>query len=154
MMTIEELESKVQLLNDELVKLQAYTTKVNEIPNITKMNVALYLRDFIIAFDMTNAALSTIIELNVKVESMLDNAESISFLENASVYLASKGMKENVESHKQYVNMDQHVIRVKDLLSRTEALISFLKNKLEVFRFSHDAAKKCGFAWQSPFEGS
>ena len=113
------------------------------------------MRDFINAIDITNLMLMNIIKLDADAKSALQTAESVAYLDKASEYLIEKNIKASDGSKKMYVNIDEDVLKAKETKAKTEALVAFLKNKLQIFRFCHDDVKKIGYADQqmTGFEG-
>lgn len=103
---------------------------------------ASYLRDFIEGQDIAGQLLAKSVQADIKAKARLEQAEAIAYLDRASDYLASKGIKDSTESRKRYVDIDEDVIAAKDHKAKTEALVSLMKNKLSVLRQAHDDLKK------------
>jgi len=144
-----------RLVSIDVTKLVEYTKKIKEIGTINKMMAPVYLRDFIIAYDVTNSMLSQAIRFDLETAAALDTARSIAYLDKAGDYLKTKGIKESSEARKQYVDIDETVIRAANTRAKTQALVSFLKNKMQEFRLAHDDVKKIAYGEQymSPDEG-
>jgi len=147
-------------INDSLRKIDItclvrYSNKIRDIGSLSKMQASTYMQDFISAIDMTNLMLMNAIKLDLDAKSILSTTESIAYLDRASDYLKSKEIRDSDSAKKMYVNIDPDVVSAKDTKARTEALVAFLKNKLQVFRFCHDDVKKIGYADQqmTNFEG-
>lgn len=154
------IENALQRVEDRLgvidvTKLVEYTKKIKDIGTINKMMAPVYLRDFILAYDVTNSMLSQAIRCDLEAASATDTAKSIAYLDKAGDYLKLKNIKESSEARKQYVDIDENVIRATNTRAKTQALVSFLKNKLQEFRLAHDDVKKIAYGEQymSPDEG-
>jgi hypothetical protein len=132
-----------------------YKRKINDLANIKKIEAPAYLRDFIIAYDVTSILFAKSIEYELEAKTLLEYAEAIAYLDKATEYLNSKSIKETNEARKQYVNIDVDVIKAKGLKGRTEAIVVLLKNKLIEFRLAHDDVKKITYdePYQTPYEG-
>lgn len=139
----------------DVTQLAVYLGKVREIASINKMMGATYLRDFIEGQDVAGALLAKAVQADIKAKSKLEQAEAIAYLDHASDYLASKGIKDSSEARKRYVDIDEGVIAAKDNKAKTEALVSLMKNKLSVLRQAHDDLKKIlyGDSHMTNFEG-
>lgn len=139
----------------DVTKLVEYTRKIKDIGALNNMMAPTYLRDFIMAQDHTSSLLSMAIRCDVEAQSALDTAKSIAYLDNAGEYLEKKGIKDTAEARKQYIDLDEDVIKAKDLKAKTAALVTFLKNKYQSFRQAHDDIKKTAYGdqYQTPNEG-
>jgi hypothetical protein len=144
-----------QLPSLDVTSLARYLEKVKEIASISKMMGAVYLKDFIEGQDVAGALLARAVQADIKAKARLEQAEAIAYLDKASDYLQSKGVKDSSEARKRYVDVDEDVIAAKDQKAKTEALVSLLKNKLSILRQAHDDLKKIlyGDNYQTPFEG-
>lgn len=150
---LERLEKIFQEVDvTELVK---YEQKVKDIGSFNVVLASHYLRDFILAIDVTNNMLRSAILVQNKAKAFLDEAKSIAYLDNANTYLASIGAKDTVDARKAYVDRDKDVVRAKDLYAQAEALVTLLNNKLWAFRYAHDDVKKISYGDQklTSFEG-
>ena len=145
----------VSLKSIDVTSLVKYTNKIKEIGGLSKIQASSFMQDFINAIDITNVMLMSAIRLDLDAKSALSTAEAIAYLDKASDYLKTKGIKETADARKMYVNIDSDVLLAKDMKARTEAIVVFLKNKLQVFRYCHDDVKKIGYADQgmTGFEG-
>jgi hypothetical protein len=114
-----------------------------------------YMRDFILAYDVTNTMLSRAIRADLEAASAVDTARSIAYLDKAGDYLKLKNIKDSSEARKQYIEIDSDVQRANNLRAKTQAMVSFLKNKMQEFRLAHDDVKKIAYGDQylSPEEG-
>lgn len=146
---------KEQMLSLDVTKIAEYSRKLKDIGSISKMVAPLYLRDFILAYDVTNNLYSNAIRCDIMAQTALDTAKAIAYLDRANEYLKAKGIKESSEARKQYVDIDPDVLEAADVKARTSALVQLLKNKLQEFRMAHDDVKKMtyGDAYSSPEEG-
>lgn len=131
----------------DITKVVEYTKKI---PDISKgfntMLAPIYLRDFIMAIDVTNSLLARAIRTDLKAASNLKTQESIAYLDNAKEYLDKRGIKDTAEARKRYVAVDPNVIKANELKAQSEALVSFLRNKMFEFRLAHDDVKKIAYA--------
>ena len=152
-MEVTAVEQRLQAI--DVTKIVEYTKKLREIGSINKMMAPVYLRDFIVAYDITNTMYSAAIRCDIEAQASLDTARSIAYLDRAGDYLRSKGIKESSEARKQYVDIDEGVIKASELKAKTTALCAFLKNKLQEFRMAHDDVKKMSYGdnYMSPEEG-
>ena len=153
MYDLTKIEKTLGLL--DVTGLVNYSRKVSEIANITRLSAPEYIREFIMAYDMTATMLSDLTRTFLEAKSALDHAESIAYLENASEYLQKNEIKDTADARKRYVDIDPAVVECKDVVGRITALDQLLKNKLTLFKSAHDDVKKIYYADQerSVFEG-
>ena len=139
----------------DVTKIVEYTKKIKDIGSLNNMMAPIYLRDFIIAYDITNTMLSMAIRYDIEAQAELDRTKSIAYLDRAGDYLKEKGIKDSAESRKKYIDVDLDVQKAAELKAKTVALVAFLKNKLQEFRFAHDDVKKMVYSdqYQTPDEG-
>jgi len=139
----------------DVTQLAKYTKKIREIGTINKMMAPTYLQDFIEAMDVSSTMLSAAIHADLKAESALKTAESIAYLDRAGAILQAKGIKESADARKMCLAIDPDVVKAKDEKARTEALVCFLKNKVQEFRSAHDDVRKFAYgdAYMTPHEG-
>jgi hypothetical protein len=140
----------------DLTKIAEYTRKLKDIGSgFNKMMAPVYLRDFVIAFDVSSVMLARAIQADLQTKSELETAEAIAFLDRAPDYFKAKGEKPTVESRKAYVALDPDVIQAKELQAKTTALVSLLRNKVIEFREAISAIKTLqSDGYLSPHEGS
>lgn len=140
-----------------LDRLAEYTKKIEDVSKgFNTMLAPVYLRDFIMAFDFTNTMLSSAMRMYGIAESSLRTAEAIAYFENAPEYLESKGVKDSDAARKRYIPMDPAVQHAEKVKSQAEAMVTFLRNKLQEFRLAHDDVKKIAYSSEytdSPNEG-
>lgn len=136
------MSDEKQVATIDVTQLAVYLGKVKELASINKMMGATYLRDFIEGQDIAGALLARAIREDAKAKAKLEHAEAVAYLDNASDYLKSKGIKDSSEARKRYVDVDENVVNAKDKKAQTEALVSLMKNKLSVLRQAHDDLKK------------
>lgn len=136
-----------ELQSIDVTKLVYYTDKINEIgtSDFNKLLVHQYLRDFIVAMDMTSSMLSKATKVNLEAKSELDKAKAIAYLDRAEEYCRNNDIKISNGVREMYVDIDQDVIQAKDKFAATEAMVTFLKNKYQAFRCAHDDVKKLSF---------
>ena len=144
-----------ELQNLDVTKLVEYTRKINDIANLNKMLAGNYLRDFIIALDITASMLSKATKANLEAKASLDRTEAIAFLDKAGDYLQTKGISASAEARKKYIDIDPDVIEAKNKYAASEAMCVFLKAKLQTFRCAHDDVKKISYGdtQQTNYEG-
>lgn len=149
------MSDEKQVATIDVTQLAVYLGKVKEIASINKMMGATYLRDFIEGQDVAGQLLARAVQADVKAKSKLEYAEAVAYLDYASDYLKSKGIKDSSEARKRYVDIDEHVLAAKDHKAKTEALVSLMKNKLSVLRQAHDDLKKIlyGDSHMTQYEG-
>jgi len=130
----------------DMNKIVIYTGKIKDIgQGFNSMLAPMYLRDFIMAYDITNIALSKATQIDLQLDTLLNTAESIAYLDKAKVHLVSRDIKDSSEARKRYIPVDPDVIKVANLKAKAAALVAFLKNKLIEFRFAHDDVKKIAY---------
>lgn len=138
----------------DVTKLAEYSNKVAELHKVNKMNAPMYLRDFIQGMDVANTMLAHAIKLHGQAEAKLKTAEAIAYLDKAGDYLQSKGIKDSSEARKRYIDIDEDVIKMRNEVARTEAMMVFLKNKHQEMRCAHDDIKKSVYdTAMTSFEG-
>lgn len=144
-----------ELQSLDVTKLVHYTEKIREIGELNKMLAPLYLRDFINAMDLTSSMLSKATKSNLDAKSALERAKAVAYLDKSEEYCRQKGIKMSNGIREAYVDLDEDVIKAKELYSASEAMCVFLKNKYQAFRCAHDDVKKISFndAQGTGFEG-
>jgi|CXWK01.1.fsa_nt_gi uroporphyrinogen-III synthase len=144
-----------ELQSLDVTKLVHYTEKIREIGELNKMLAPLYLRDFINAMDLTSSMLSKATKSNLDAKSALERVKAIAYLDKSEEYCRQKGIKMSNGIREAYVDLDEDVIKAKELYSASEAMCVFLKNKYQAFRCAHDDVKKISFndAQGTGFEG-
>ena len=126
----------------DVTSLAKYLDKIKDIASINKMMGATYLRDFIEGQDVAAMLLAKAIQADIKAKAKLEQFEAIAYLDKASDFLKEKNIKYSSEARKRYVDIDPDVITAKENKAKSEALVSLLKNKLNILRQSHDDLKK------------
>lgn len=139
----------------DVTKLVDYTRKIKDIGGLNNMMAPQYLRDFILAYDVANAMLSTAVRCEVEAKAALDRAKAIAYLDRATEYCRENGIKISNGVREQYVELDEDVAAAKSLYAKATAMTTFLKNKLQEFRMAHDDVKKMVYSdsYQTPNEG-
>ena len=140
-----------------LDRLAEFTKKIEDISKgFNAMLAPTYLRDFIMAYDFTNTMLASAMRMYGISESAHKTAEAIAYFENAPEYLESKGVKDTDAARKRYIPIDPTVQQAEKVKAQAEAMVVFLRNKLQAFRLAHDDCKKIAYANEyndSPNEG-
>jgi len=157
-MSAELIKVEEGLRSLRLDRLVEFTKKIEDISKgFNAMLAPVYLRDFIMAYDFTNTMLASAMRMYGIADSALRSAEAIAYFENAPGYLQSKGVKESDAARKRYIPMDPDVQHADKVKAQAEAMVVFLKNKLQCFRLAHDDVKKIAYANEysndSPNEG-
>ena len=134
-----------ELQTIDVTKLVHYTEKIKDVGSLNKMLAPNYLRDFIMAMDMTSSMLSKAVQANLKAKSDLEKAKAIAYLDHATDYCKEKGIKISNGVREMYVDLDNDVIVAKERYAASEAMVAFLKNKYQAFRCAHDDVKKISF---------
>ena len=104
-----------------------------------------YLRDFILAIDLTNTIYASAVKADLDADHALKHEEAVAFLENAGDYLKEHGIKDSAEARKRYVYVDPGVLVAQDVKSKTASEVCFLRNELMKFRMAHDDVKKIAY---------
>lgn len=136
-----------ELQTVDVTKLVHYTEKIKEIgsSSFNKMLAPNYLRDFIMAMDITSSMLSKAVKTNLSAKAELDKAKAIAYLDKASAYCKVNNIKISNGVREMYVDVDEDVISAKEKYAASEAMVTFLKNKYQAFRCAHDDVKKISF---------
>lgn len=129
----------------DIRKIADYSRKVSDIGSISKMMVPLYLRDFIIGYDITSSMLAQAIRYELECKAVLEEKKSIAFLDRAGSYFEKINMKDSATARDRYVDMDSDVVAAKELYAKSTALVCLLKNKIIEFKMAHDSLKKCTY---------
>ena len=139
----------------DVTKLVDYTLKIKDIGSLNNMMAPMYLRDFILGYDVTNTMLSTAVRCEIEIKTALDRAKAIAYLDRAPDYCRDNGIKISNGVREQYVEIDTDVAAAKDIYAKTVAMTTFLKNKMQEFRMAHDDVKKMAYSsqYQTPNEG-
>jgi len=131
----------------DLTRVIEFTKKIQDISKGFNTTLApIYLRDFILAIDVTNSLLAVAIRTHNRAEAYTKQAEAIAFLDKARDKIIESGLKDSAEARKRYVPMDPDVVDAHEVKSKTEAMVVFLKNKLMEFRLAHDDVKKIAYS--------
>jgi hypothetical protein len=156
-MSVDLIKVEESLRALKLDRLAEYTKKIEDISKgFNTMLAPTYLRDFIMAYDFTNTMLASAMRCHGIAASAQATAEAIAYFENAPDYLLSKGVKESDAARKRYIPMDPDVQHADKVKAQAEAMVAFLKNKLQAFRLAHDDVKKIAYSSEyndSPNEG-
>lgn len=144
-----------RLQSIDVTDIVDFSRKVGDIGSLNKMMAPVYLRDFIVAFDITGSALARAVQCDIEAKSELERVEAIAYLDRSGDYLKNRGLKDSVEARKMYVQTDPDVLAAADVKARTEAMVALLKNKIQMFRMAHDTLKKIAYGSmeQSGYEG-
>jgi len=144
-----------QVANIDVTQLAVYLNKVKDIASINKMMGATYLRDFIEGQDIAGSLVARAIREDARAKARLEQAEAMAYLDKATDWLKSRGIKESSEARKQYIDIDEDVVAAKDKKAQTEALVFLMKSKQSVLRQAHDDLKKIlyGDSHLTPYEG-
>ena len=144
-----------ELQSLDVTRLVEYTKKINDIASMNKMLASNYLRDFIIAMDLTSSMLAKATKTNLDAKSTLDRVKAIAYLEKSEEYCKDKNIKMSNGVREAYVDLDEDVIKAKEIYGASEAMCIFLKNKAQAFRCAHDDVKKISYgdSGQTGFEG-
>ena len=134
-----------ELQTIDVTKLVHYSEKIKEIGGLNKMLAPNYLRDFIMAMDMTSSMLSKAVKTNLESKAQLDKAKAIAYLDRAPDYCKQNDIKISNGVREMYVDLDEDVIAAKEKYAASEAMVTFLKNKYQAFRCAHDDVKKISF---------
>ena len=134
-----------ELQTIDVTKLAHYTSKISDIGSLNKMLAPNYLRDFIMAMDMTSSMLSKAVQANLESKAKLDKAKAIAYLDRAGDYCKENEIKLSNGVREMYVDLDDDVIAAKNTYAVSEAMVYFLKNKYQAFRCAHDDVKKISF---------
>jgi len=147
------VEQKLQTI--DITKLVEYSRKIRDIGSLNKMMAPLYLRDFIIAYDITSSMLAAAVRYDLDASTALDTAKAIAYLDKAGDYLKTKEIKETSAAREYYIAIDPDVIAASNAKAKSTALVVLLKNKLQDFRMAHDDVKKMtyGEPYQTNEEG-
>lgn len=133
----------------EVTQLAQYVNDIQELSSISKMMAPVYLQKYIMGQDCAATLLARAIQADSKAKAKLDHSEAIAYLERARAYLESHNIKDTSEARKQYVCIDEDVMKAKDEKAKTEALVSLLKSKLSQLRQAHDDLKKIAYGDQN-----
>lgn len=148
--------SEIMESNDfsKIVEMSKKLDKIAEGANT--MLAPLMMRDFLVAMDVTSNLLAKSIRNDIKASARLKQAEAEAYFDRAPDYLKTKGVKDSSEAKKMYVSIDEGVIQAGEEKAKSEAMTTWLKNKLQEFRIAHDDVKKMAYSSDynnSPNEG-
>lgn len=150
---LQVIESNLDSL--DLNKIAVFTRKLGDIgQGFNKMMAPVYLREFIIAYDVSSVMYAKAVQAELNAKSAVDSAEAIAFLDRAPEYFKAKGEKPTVESKKAFVSLDPDVQKAKNVHARAQATSILLKNKVQEFRFAIEAIRKLAEdGYTTPWEG-
>lgn len=129
-------------LTIDVSKLTQYSEKIKDISGLNTMMAANYVRDFIVAMDLCTDMLSKCVKANLEAKAKLDKAKAVAYLDRAPDYCKENDIKLSNGVREMYVDLDPDVEQAKDTYARTEAMVTFFKNKYQSFRCAHDDVKK------------
>jgi hypothetical protein len=151
MANIVKIEEKLNAI--DLGVISSYTKKLSDIGTFNKSMAHIYTRDFIIGYDISSVCLSRAVQCELEAKNALDVAESIAYLDRSDDYFSKKGQKPTVEGKKAFVCLDEDVQKAKDVLARSIAMTTLLKNKVSEFRSAIDSVRKLySDSYSSPYE--
>jgi hypothetical protein len=132
--------------NFDITAIIKYSQKIEQIGlGFNKMTAPLYIRDFSVAYDVTSNMFFEAIRKDMEAGNALELAESLAYLENATSYLETKGIKDTAEARKKYVALDIGVQKAATEKAKTAALVAFLKCKLSEFKTAIESVKKIAY---------
>ena len=138
-------------------KIVELSEKVKDIPKgANTINAPLLLRDFIVAIDIATDLLARAVRDDLKAYAKVKESEAIAYFDRAPEFLQEKGVRESSEAKKMYLARDPEVMSANETKAQTEAMVTYLKNKLQEFRMAHDSTKKIAYSSDynnSPNEG-
>jgi hypothetical protein len=131
----------------DLTRVVEFTKKIQDLSQGFNTQLApIYLRDFIMAIDVTNALLAQAIRTDLRADAYCKQCEAIAFMDNAKAHLEARSLRDSAEARKKYVPMDPAVMDAAEAKAKTAAMVVFLKNKLLEFRLAHDDVKKMAYS--------
>lgn len=147
------IESTLEAI--DLKKIAEFTRKLSDIgQGFNKMMAPVYLREFIIAYDVTSVMHAKAVQAELNAKSAVDTAEAIAYLDRAPDFFKQRNEKPTVESRKAYVALDPDVQHAKEVHARAQAMSLLMRNKVQEFRFAIDAVKKLSEdGYMTPWEG-
>jgi uncharacterized protein (DUF2164 family) len=140
----------------DITRLAEYTKRIQEIgQGFYPMLAPIFIRDFIIAYDITNTFLAEATKADVRADTAIKRFEAIAFLEKAGAYFEANGIKDTAAARERYVHIDDDVMAAREAKAKTIAICKFLYNKLQEFRCAHDSVRKIAYtqSFQSDHEG-
>ncbi len=146
---------KTDLQTIDVTQLVAYTKKLAEIGSFNKMLAPVLMQDFIVAMDVANTMYRRALRCDSQADNAISVAKSIAFFDKASDFLKAKGVKESAEARKAYIDQDPDVVAAREVKAQSEALVAFMRNKIQEFRMAYEAVKKIAYGdqYQTPWEG-
>jgi hypothetical protein len=126
----------------DLKMLSGYTRKLSEIGDgFNKLMAHIYLRDFIVAYDVSSVMLAKAVHAELQAKAHLEEVEAIAFLDKSSDFFKQRGEKPTVEAKKAFVDLDPDVKQAKETLARASATVVLMKNKTNEFKEAISAVK-------------
>lgn len=126
----------------DLKKISEYTRKLSDIGDgFNKMMAHVYLRDFIIAYDVSTVMLAKAVHAEMQAKSYLEEVEAIAFLDKSGDFFKQRGEKPTVEARKAFVDLDPDVKQAKETLARATATVALMKGKTNEFKEAISAVK-------------
>lgn len=155
-MDIVKFNKDVADITESATRLAEYSNRIQDIgPGFNPTLAPLYLRDFIMAYDLSGVALAKAMRCDLEADHALDLAEATAYLERAPEYLKARNLKETVETKKYVVDLDPEVQAAKGVKAKTTALVAFYKAKAQGFRMALETLKKIAYGdtFRTPEEG-
>ena len=154
MSNLAKIEHSLQSI--DVTKLVQYTKRIQEIgQGFNPMLAPVFIRDFIMAYDITNTYFAEATKADVRADSAIKQSEAIAYLERAGNYLKENEIKDTSAARERYIHIDVDVMAAREAKAKTTALTKFLYNKLQEFRSAHDSVRKIAYSqtFQSDHEG-
>ena len=154
MSNIDKIDRSLEAI--DVTKLVQYTRRIQEIGQGFNPQLApVFIRDFIMAYDITNTFLAEATKADVRADTAIKNSEAIAFLDRAGPYLKENEIKDTASARERYIFIDEDVLAAREAKAKTTAICKFLYNKLQEFRSAHDSVRKIAYSqtFQSDHEG-
>jgi hypothetical protein len=126
----------MSLFNEiDVTAISVYTKKIADLGDgFNKMMGGVYLRDFIIAYDLSVVMLAKATQVEIQAKYDLEEKEAIAFLDKAPDYFKERGEKPTVESKKAFVALDLDVRAAQEIVAQSTAMVVLLKGKVSEFK--------------------
>ena len=139
------IQIRFDALKSKLPELKTYTSKVKELGGMNKAVAPLFIRDFIDAMDKASDFYSEIIQIKILLDDQLTELRNIAFFDRSKAYCDIKGEKATSDARNYAADLDPVLLNAKELFAEVSAYHEILKNKLGLFKMTHDDAKKIAY---------
>lgn len=131
----------------DLTKVKEYEALQKDLVSLDINSGPMYMRDFNIAYELVSKLVSEVEKAYENAVMQRKHEEAKAKIERAPKYFEENktltpSLKDSMSLREAYVALDPEYLAAKERENSLHALLTYLQNKLEFFRSSHDDARK------------